>query len=459
MAKGKKGWFNHSQDVNEQDAVESNSAEEKEREYSLEELFELAYLAYRDSADATDLLNRSEFKESIASDENWIKNYLTEIQYAAYLKAIGMDESSDVNESETYIPENNPDSSDEALEILSEGLENSVKEIMKEAEPEELKSEGMLTPEPDYGAAAKISMTADEPATVSELEEENTDEEFLQEEQEPEHKADKIEVTEVETVQHNSDTNEILNALREVFVGKGEEEEKHTDMTDNELEYIFNNKELLAKLRQSVYCAPDDPGMDDELRKMDLDELFEQLLRINGVTRKIPAIIENVHQLYLKRIEDAATEIPRERLEGFLLYAIELIREYNHMEYGEYLNKYLVAKLGMTMEEIDKLDVADGPGGYERVVISIDKEDKTLYYEIEAPFEYEQAKKTFLKYQMCASNADIFVDPIVFFESFGITICSLDEEPGSPVILFNERGVFEIRPNSQMKRYDANPLA
>lgn len=425
MAKGKKGWFNHSQDVNEQDAVESNSAEEKEREYSLEELFELAYLAYRDSADATDLLNRSEFKESIASDENWIKNYLTEIQYATYLKAIGTGESSDVNESGTYIPENNPDSSDEALEILSEGLENSVKEIMKEAEPEELESDGMLTPEPDYGAAAEIAMTADEPATVSEPEEENTDEEFLQEEQEPERKADKIEVPVEEVETNNSDTNKISNARRETFVGEGE---KHTDMTDNELEYIFNNKELLAKLRQSVYYAPDDPGMDDELRKMDLDELFEQLLRINGVTRKIPAIIENVHQLYLKRIEDVATEIPRERLEELLLYAIELIRKDNHMEYGDCLNAYLGTQIGMTTEELEKMNIANGRGGYERVTLCVRTNDGDAYYEIEAP--YDQAEKVFRKYHMCMCVTDdaYFTDPVSFFGCFGIPVLDLNGE-------------------------------
>jgi hypothetical protein len=423
MAKGKKGWFNHSQDVNEQDAVEANSAEEREREYSLEELLELAYLAYRDSADETDLLNRSEFKESIKSDGNRIKDYLSEIQYAAYLKAIGTDESSDVNESGTYIPENNPDSSDEALEILSEGLENSVKEIMKETEPEELESEGMLTPEPDYGAAAEIAMTADESEAVCKPEEENTDEEFLQEEQEPEDKADKIEVTVEEVETNNSDTNKILNARRETFGGEGE---KHTDMTDNELEYIFNNKELLAKLRQSVYCAPDDPGMDDELRKMDLDELFEQLLRINGVTRKIPAIIENVHQLYLKRIEDVATEIPRERLEELLLYAIELIRKDNHMEYGDCLNTYLGTQIGMTTEELEKMNVANGEGGYERVTLCVRTNDGDGYYEIEAP--YDQAEKVFQKYQMCMADDAYFADPVSFFGCFGIPVLHLDGE-------------------------------
>lgn len=459
MAKGRK-WFGS----NYRYAAEQESGTvsvDAEKNYSMEEIFDLAYQAYRESAASTDLLNRGEFRENMWPDQSVMKHYLDENVYHAYLNMTGTQSKSDDAE-ESYIPENNPDASDEALEVMSEKLENSVNEILSE-EAELPHNEGMLMPEPDYGNTVSVPQVDDSESEedYKETVEDTSDSANEQEEDTTDNETAQIEdVTPLNVPEYPEDYDDSEKEDEESYMeGNEMQEVTASDLTADDLEYIFSNKELMSKLRQSVYHAPDDTSMDDELRKMNLDELFEQLLRINGVTRKIPAIIENVHQLYLKRIEDAATEIPRERLEGFLLYAIELIREYNHMEYGEYLNKYLVAKLGMTMEEIDKLDVADGPGGYERVVISIDKKDKTLYYEIEAPFEYDQAKKTFLKYQMCASNADIFVDPIVFFESFGITICSLDEEPGSHVILFNERGIFEIRPNLQMKRYDANPLA
>lgn len=430
MAKGRKGWFgNHSQNTDEMSMKVSESVDE-EQVYSLEELLENAYLAYRESADAADLFNRSEFKEYVSVDSDRIKAYLTDVQYAAYLKAIGTEKAAPV-ENDSYIPENNPDSSDEALEILSEGLENSVQEIMNDTETEEQESEGMLAPEPDYGAAAERVMITDEPETVYEPEKEYEDEEMPQEPQETtkaKWTIDGVEVVTEEVVpaQSNSSTAKILNALRETAVG--EKEEKQTDMTDNELEYIFNNKELLAKLRQSVYCAPDDPGMDDELRKMDLDELFEQLLRINGVTRKIPAIIENVHQLYLKRIEDVATEIPRERLEELLLYAIELIRKDNHMEYGDCLNAYLGTQIGMTTEELEKMNIANGRGGYERVTLCVRTNDGDDYYEIEAP--YDQAEKAFRKYHMCMCVTDdaYFTDPVSFFGCFGIPVLHLDGE-------------------------------
>lgn len=423
----------------------------EEKEYTLEELLENAYVNYRDSVDVSDLLNRREFREQISDNHNMIREYLPDNQYAAYMKILG-DADEAVRKEKPYIPENNPDASDEALEILSNGLEDSVKAIMKETEPEdedmeaeaaETETEGMLTPEPNYRAAAGITVTSDEPAEACEPENMAAYEEPLQEEVEEESKEIEIEDTETGESEpgytHHISRDmepEREDVLNEMKNATEEADEKHTDMAENELEYIFNNKELLANLRRSVYCDPNDASMDDDLKKMNLDELFEQLLRINGVTRKIPAIIENVHQLYLKRIENVETEIPRERLEELLLYAIELIRKDNHMEYGDCLNTYLGTQIGMTTEELEKMNVANGRGGYERVTLCVRTNDGDNYYEIEAP--YDQAEKVFRKYQMCMAD-DVFVNPVAFFGCFGISVLHLDGELDSKATFEEDR--------------------
>lgn len=432
MAKGRKWFGSHYRYAAEQES--GTVSVDAEKIYSMEEIFDLAYQAYRESAESTDLLNRGEFRENMWPDQSVMKHYLDENVYHAYLNMTGTPSKSDDAE-ESYIPENNPDASDEALEVMSEKLENSVNEILSE-EAELPHDEGMLMPEPDYSNTVSVPQVDDSESEedYEETVEDTSDSANEQEEDTTDNETAQIEdVTPLNVPEYPENYDDSEKEDEESYMeGNEMQEVTASDLTADDLEYIFSNNELMSKLRQSVYRAPDDTSMDDELKKMNIDELFEQLLRINGVTRKIPAIIETVHQLYMKRIENAETQIPRDRLEELILSLIDLIRRENKMEYGDCLNAYLDIQTGMSEEELTKIGIADGPGGYEKVTLCFeDRNAGDTFYEADAP--YDEVKTVFEKYKMCIAGTEnlknISVDATMFFSSFGIGLRRLNKDP------------------------------
>ena len=74
MAKGRKWFGSHYRYAAEQES--GTVSVDAEKTYSMEEIFDLAYQAYRESAESTDLLNRGEFRENMWPDQSVMKMYI-----------------------------------------------------------------------------------------------------------------------------------------------------------------------------------------------------------------------------------------------------------------------------------------------------------------------------------------------------------------------------------------------
>lgn len=362
-------------------------------------LFNEAYAAYMRTSAPKDLLSRKEFRTGYWSDATFIRELLPDESYETYLMLMGLTRPE---------PEPNRPGGDDISAYDDSSLEQELRAGLVEMIDHEKGCSAQTGPEDNPGAVPEDVHVTDAgdgglpdmllPEAIMEGQPACVEEPFVED------AVSRICSTEQLTAD--------IMAAAEKY-GLGAEKTVQDDM-----DYIFSEPDIVAKLRVSIFKDPADASADDELRRMGMDEVFEQLLRVAGVARQIPQIIAVAHQVFLREITEEAAALPRKRCAELLMEAFEWIRRLTHYEYGVGFEESLKSALNIRDDEYARLHVKSGIGGKEAVLLEVVEKGETVLYLLDNA-AYEQAKGVLLQLSSC-SVYGVKPDIRKFLEAYGI---------------------------------------
>lgn len=422
--------------------VEQNVKSQPEVIISEEELFNRAYQVHRKTANGK-ILKRVVFHEDIWPNKNEIQKYLKDEDYEQYLLLTGQYES-ESNEipdeekvaSDTVVSnENNRDETlDEPIVSEIESEESCVGDDVSNEQDIVLEQQSAHYEEviennecyEEHGFTEEVKQTA-ENKDVNSIDELNNDIEYLDDEvsdrieddiSEPnnteeskgeESVADildivddvvepvEADVVEAEQYTHTSsiknteidekitechiadDVNQVVEEQNKKNQVKGIQITEDMEIGEQERQ-LLENPLVLSLLRKSMYVDSSDTSMDEEILSLSKDEMFEQLLRVNGILRKIPDILKCADMIYKDETPREVKDlIPQKRANQLILDFLEEFRMMKHMEYGTEFDSEIMDRFGITSDEIElaKVPAEGGRNGYSLEVIR--GETKKIY--------------------------------------------------------------------------------
>lgn len=371
--------------------------------------------------------------DSAGQQSNEVKEPLDE--------SVMVEESEEMNEGDCLSEISHPKSAEEE-ETSSEVNEirddaNETEEILTGAEAgaQEEPLTGEVPDEKSNESAEDVSRTADagtdlESGAAEKTSFETTGIRQTDEKCMPEHEQDeKSRVVEGKNKEENMLNRE--NVVEEVRTG---------DMTAADISYIFGNKEVVALLRKSIYCDPEDSSRDSDLKDLSIDEIFEQLLRVGGVNKNIPYIVKTVKDVYLHQIEEMEDGISHKRQKELLLAMIEQIRKLSRYEYGDDFNAYLEREVGLDSGECAKIGVKEGPGGKKAITLEIAGEGINEVYELTG-VSFMDVMRVMNKFEQC-SVGERDVDILAFLHCFGITTKRAERRDNKATFFYDKKKHF-----------------